>query len=273
MTGFVGGTGTRWTERGARKCQSCSRVRERTAWRASVSGNGTDARKGVDVKKITEKGTAGASKDWVTVRARHILLETEEMADACLQQIESNNATFEELAKSLSQCPSNARGGDLGWFGRNMMVPPFEMMCFEAEIGSLNKLKTAFGWHVIRVDGKGTVPTDISVDEFVQRYNDSSTRETLQLIDVRERKELDVFKLDGFTHLPVSEHANLAKEIEDDTLGLDAEMETIVVCQSGARSAHIAKFLAQQGFWRVRNLVGGLDRYIREEGLDVPKGR
>jgi len=236
-----------------------------------VSGNGTDAKKGVDVKKMTEKENTSQSKDWVTVHARHILLETEEMADACLQQIESGNATFEELAKSLSQCPSNVRGGDLGWFGRNMMVPPFEKTCFEAEIGSLNKLKTAFGWHVIRVDGKGTVPADISVDEFVRRYNEPKERENLQLIDVRERKELDIFKLDGFIHLPVSEHANLAKEIEDDTLGLDTEMETVVVCQTGARSAHIAKFLAQQGFWRVRNLVGGLDHYIHEQGLDAPK--
>jgi len=47
-----------------------------------------------------------------------------------------------------------------------------------------------FGWHVIRVDGKGTVPADISAAEFDRRYNDPTERSKLQLVDVREVKYL-----------------------------------------------------------------------------------
>ncbi len=67
-----------------------------------------------------------------------------------------NGADFETLARDFSEDPSNAPdGGDLGFFGRNQMVPEFEAAAFEIAPGSLSEpVKTQFGWHLIRVEDK-----------------------------------------------------------------------------------------------------------------------
>ena len=85
------------------------------------------------------------------VHAEHILVKTEELAKNLLDQI-SNGANFEDLAKKNSDCPSGQRGGDLGWFGRGMMVPEFEKSAFSLPEGMVSQpIKTQFGWHLIKV--------------------------------------------------------------------------------------------------------------------------
>lgn len=90
-----------------------------------------------------------------TVHAKHILTETEEKCKEILEQIEKNEKTFEEAAKEFSTCPSGAKGGDLGSFGKGQMVPEFEKAAFEAEIGKIvGPVKTQFGYHLIKVEDK-----------------------------------------------------------------------------------------------------------------------
>lgn len=84
------------------------------------------------------------------IRASHILVKEEKEADRMIEQYKSGT-TFEELARKHSMCPSKRQGGDLGWFGRGMMVPEFEKAAFGAKIKSPVKAKTQFGWHVILV--------------------------------------------------------------------------------------------------------------------------
>lgn len=72
-----------------------------------------------------------------------------------LLEVESDpeelRATFEELARTESDCSSAKRGGDLGFFGRRKMQPAFEEASFGLEIGELTKelVETSSGVHVI----------------------------------------------------------------------------------------------------------------------------
>jgi len=85
------------------------------------------------------------------VHAKHILVKTEEEANAILYDLKQGK-DFDEIAKEKSMCPSGKKGGDLGWFGRGMMVKEFETAAFSLDKDELSKpVKTQFGWHIIKV--------------------------------------------------------------------------------------------------------------------------
>ncbi|GMF31714.1 unnamed protein product [Phytophthora lilii] len=96
----------------------------------------------------------------IKAHASHILVDTEAEADALHAQLrEAPNLflAFARLAKEHSKCPSSRKGGDLGTFGRGQMVPAFDRVAFEADIGVVHKVQTQFGWHLVlisrRLDG------------------------------------------------------------------------------------------------------------------------
>jgi peptidyl-prolyl cis-trans isomerase D len=74
-------------------------------------------------------------------------------AEQLLQQARQNPAKFAELAKNNSQDPgSAANGGDLGFFGRGMMVKPFDDAAFALKVGEISELvKSDFGYHIIKL--------------------------------------------------------------------------------------------------------------------------
>ncbi len=89
-----------------------------------------------------------------SVRASHILVKTKEEAENLKNEIEGGKS-FADVAAEHSMCPSGAAGGDLGTFGRGMMVKPFEDAAFEAQVGKVtNPIQTQFGWHLILVTEK-----------------------------------------------------------------------------------------------------------------------
>jgi len=85
------------------------------------------------------------------IRCAHILVKTEAEAKLMLDQI-GKGVSFSNLAAEKSQCPSGKRGGDLGVFGRGMMVREFERAAFALEKGQMTQspVKTEFGWHIIK---------------------------------------------------------------------------------------------------------------------------
>lgn len=98
---------------------------------------------------------AKMNNEFSEVRAQHILVATQEEAAKVKSEIESGTITFEDAAKKYSQCPSKANGGDLGYFGRGMMVKEFETASFDGETGKVsNPVQTQFGWHLIKVIDK-----------------------------------------------------------------------------------------------------------------------
>ncbi len=89
-----------------------------------------------------------------TVRASHILVSDEKLADEILVEL-NNGADFGALAQKHSNCPTSANGGDLGDFAKGQMVPEFEKAAFELKVGELSgKVKTQFGFHIIKVTDK-----------------------------------------------------------------------------------------------------------------------
>jgi peptidyl-prolyl cis-trans isomerase C len=92
-------------------------------------------------------------------KARHILVEDEETAKAVIAELDGG-ADFVELAKEKSTGPSAERGGDLGYFAKNQMVPEFADVAFSLDKGAYTKdpVKTQFGWHVIKVEDRRNRP-------------------------------------------------------------------------------------------------------------------
>ncbi len=74
-------------------------------------------------------------------------------AEQLLKQVKQNPAQFAELAKLNSQDPGSAtNGGDLGLFGRGMMVKPFDDAVFSLKPGEISGLvKSDFGYHIIKL--------------------------------------------------------------------------------------------------------------------------
>src|SRR3984957_1327089 len=88
------------------------------------------------------------------VRARHILVETEDEAKAVKAELDKG-ADFAELAKKKSKDPGASDGGDLGFFTKDQMVPEFSAVAFALEPGKISDpVKSQFGWHIIKVEEK-----------------------------------------------------------------------------------------------------------------------
>lgn len=80
-----------------------------------------------------------------------------------LYQVVLAGADFAEVATAHSDDKGSAmRGGDLGWFGRGMMVQPFENITFDMQPGEMSEpFPTRFGWHFVKLyDKRGIQPLD-----------------------------------------------------------------------------------------------------------------
>jgi len=90
-----------------------------------------------------------------TASARHILVDSEAKCNELKEQINSGEITFEQAAKENSTCPSGANGGDLGTFSQGQMVPEFDKVVFNDEVGVVHgPVKTQFGYHLLEVTSR-----------------------------------------------------------------------------------------------------------------------
>ena len=93
------------------------------------------------------------------VHVRHILISDDVTSADAIAKVQADlraGASFDEVAKSRSLCPSAAQGGDLGEVSKGQMVPEFEAAAFALkDPGDLSEpIKTQFGWHIIRLEGR-----------------------------------------------------------------------------------------------------------------------
>ena len=124
--------------------------------RAYLAGRAIDA---VAEGAVTEEAVQAAYDEIVAefepqteYSAAHILVETEEAAQALVERLEAGE-DFAELAMAESTGPSGPRGGDLGWFAAGQMVQPFQDAVETLEPGAVSApVQTQFGWHVIKLN-------------------------------------------------------------------------------------------------------------------------
>ncbi len=143
------------------------------------------------------------------VHARHILItpESNEPAaieaarqeiDAILAEIRAG-ADFLKLATERSQAPSAPKGGDLGFFGRGQMVPPFEKAAFALQPGEVSEVvQTQFGYHIIRLEdrrGGETAPLEEATDSiraYLTQQRLQTEVETL-VATLRDEGDVEIF--------------------------------------------------------------------------------
>ncbi len=128
------------------------------------------------------------------VRASHILIKADSKVEKTqkaearkqleeIQQKVKEGEDFATFAKDSSQCPSSAKGGDLGYFGRGQMVKPFEEAAFALKPGEVSDIvETRFGYHLIKVVDKKP--------EAKIAYNDAKERIERRLKNERIHKEV-----------------------------------------------------------------------------------
>ena len=119
-----------------------------------------------DIKSYYEQNAKRYSSDEQR-RASHILITVKKdaadadkaaakaKAEGLLAQVRKTPGDFAKLAKANSQDPgSAAKGGDLSFFGKGMMVKPFEEAAFKLKQGEISDLvQSDFGYHIITVTG------------------------------------------------------------------------------------------------------------------------
>ena len=88
--------------------------------------------------------------------------------------------------------------------------------------------------------------------------------ERVRLIDVREPEEFELARVEGAELLPLS-------RFEEWAGALKPEDEIVVMCHHGIRSAQVCAYLSRQGFEKIYNLSGGIDRWSAEVDPSIPR--
>ncbi len=136
-----------------------------------------------NAKKFQRPETVNASHILISTKSDDNSVDTEtfkkqarEKIDTLLKEVKSGK-DFAELAKEHSSCPSSARGGNLGDFGKGQMVPAFEQAAFALAAGQVSDIvETNFGYHIIKVNSKNAAKTD-SFDEAKEKIKEALKRQ------------------------------------------------------------------------------------------------
>jgi peptidyl-prolyl cis-trans isomerase C len=149
-----------------------------------------DAASDAAVQK-TYDDVAKQQKPEEEVRARHILVESEPDAQAALKRVKAGE-DFSKVATEMSKDPGS-KGGELGWFTKDRMVPEFADAAFKMEPGQISDpVKSQFGWHVIQVEEKRQkqFPPLDQVKDQVTRYVVQKSQSEL-ILKLREAAKVE----------------------------------------------------------------------------------
>lgn len=141
-----------------------------------------------DVKKQYEE-----NKDlYASIRASHILVETEEEAKDILNRI-NNGEAFEDLTKLSIEPGAEARKGDLGYFTRGMMVAEFEKAAFELKPGEISGVvQTEFGYHIIKLNDRKDSFEEVKDNVLADLQNKESAKFDEKIKELRDSAKIEI---------------------------------------------------------------------------------
>ena len=180
------------------------------------------------------------------VKAKHILIEPKtkdeagkKAAEAKIKEIQGKllaGEKFSDLAKKYSDDASAKDGGDLGWFGRDIMVEPFEEAAFALKAGEVSPpVETRFGYHLILVEERreaGQLPFDEVKDQVIKAVAEEKAIDNMdRLLDEATEQAVGGIKLDDIAHaagLTTKESEFLSKNDLHKVLGLSADDASLI---------------------------------------------
>lgn len=134
------------------------------------------------------------------IRARHILVKTEDEAIALLKKIKDGD-DFAKLAMEKSSDTGSAKqGGDLGYFTSTAMVKPFADAAFALKAGDITEkpVKTDFGYHIIKVEDRrksSPPPMEEVKDQLKNQIGQELVNDFIKTL--QDKAKIEKFNLDG----------------------------------------------------------------------------
>jgi peptidyl-prolyl cis-trans isomerase C len=145
------------------------------------------------MKQVYDEAAAKQTSE-EEISARHILVPTEDEAKAALKRVRGGE-DFAKVADDVSKDPGS-KGGDLGWFTRDRMVPEFGDAAFKLKKGEISEpVKSQFGWHIIKVEERRRA-TARPFDDVKQEIREAMLQEEVTAVVQRIRGAAQVERLD-----------------------------------------------------------------------------
>lgn len=210
-------------------------------------------------------------------RASHILIAVEKLgkdkarqkAAEVLREVQAKPAAFAELARKHSDDPGSAsQGGDLGFFGRGMMVKPFEDATFALRDGEVSGIvESDFGFHIIKLTGqhvarekplaevRGEIERELKSSAVARKFAEAAESFSNMVYEQSDSLQpvADQFKLKIQRSDWIGREANpaagvlgnaklLAAVFSDDTIQNKRNTEAVEVAQNTLVAARIAEY-------------------------------
>ena len=193
----------------------------------------------------------------------------ENRADSLLTILKKDKSKFADLAKDFSSdIGSGSKGGDLGWFDYNRMVPQFRDFTFENKVGDIDVVKSDFGYHIIDIQDQKNIQKAVKVATFSRKIEPSEETEN----DIFQKAEtfaselssgkdiVELAKENNFNVMPV-----LNLKAMDEQVSLLGDQRQIVnwAFNKSTKEKEIKRFDVDKGYAVV------MLNTIRKKGLSI----
>lgn len=171
-------------------------LKDRALMESIMSKEADAATTGDKLQKFYDEAIKGLPSE-EEAHARHILVPEEADAKKVVDRLKAGE-DFAKVAGEVSKDPGSGKdGGDLGWFTKDRMVKEFAEAAFALKPGELSApVKSQFGWHVIKLEGRRTKPAPALAD-VKDELSSYMQKKAQQELIMKLRAEAKIERLEG----------------------------------------------------------------------------